>query len=132
MPILRNLAALSLLLLTAANVGCAGSEEEPEEATEDAIIGGRTVACTQVVNSQLNHVANLEAKNGVLTIKQSSTTGRFAPITHNLQGVMLMSDPGGRTKFACTSGNDLIKVWRDVARVNRSYYRLIAPAEGQR
>ena len=123
--LVTGLFALALIV-----TGCAASSEDGgQDATgDDEVVSG--VRCTQTLNAQNQHTAEIEARGTTLTIKQSSTNGRFAPLSYRISRVMLMAAPSGNPKFECNSGRTQIAVWEQFARVGPAYYKLSdAPAE---
>ncbi len=122
----RSLALLTGLSLAFAIAGCAASDSPDETGDDDVVSGGPGAKCTQTIDAKNNHVAEIEAKDGKLTIKQSSLNGRFAPLSYGMSRVMLMTAPSGKPKFECNSGASTIMVWDKIARVGAAYYQLSA------
>jgi hypothetical protein len=126
---LRSAALVAFLSAFSVVAGCAASDGPDETGDDDVVARGPGARCTQTIAEQNHHVADLEARDGKLTIRESSTNGRFAPVSYSMSRVMLMAAPSGKPKYACGTGAAAIKVWEQFASVGSAYYKLGAAAQ---
>lgn len=92
--------------------------------TNQGNTSAQNISCTKALNGSDKYTMTITVTDKTLSIRQSSTTGRFEPLKYFISRISLLTAPVEAPQFSCEEGQTLIMVWDSVARVNSGYYRL--------